>query len=104
MRDKDARPLDRTKLVMVPRLDAARAAFEALHPVQSIEPERMLLGVATLFATLCYRCQVEPQQLHEMGLKVLKQPFDGDTKTGATLEALRDFAGIRVMGQDVSVM
>lgn len=102
MRTRDNRPLDRTKLVMVKREKAAAAAQEALFPIQSVAPEVQLMGVALLFAVLCKRCGVEPQDLHDMALKVL-EPKPGDIRTNDSLEALRDYAGLRLMGQDVTI-
>lgn len=98
-----SRKLDRDKLSMVPRWDAARAAMTALDRLQDMTPEEVLLGTATLFAAMCRRCGIEPSAAHGMGMKVLEAPWEGDKQTDTTLQVLRDFAGVRLMGQEVSI-
>jgi hypothetical protein len=100
----NTRAIDKDKLSMVPRDKAAHSALMALHQLQDIEhPEHMLLGVATLFSAFCNRCGIDPSEVHAMGLSVIKARDDGDAPTGGAIQVLRDFAGIRLMGQDVSV-
>lgn len=101
-----SRPLNKDWLGMVHRNHAARAAHEALFPIQGEHPEIMVLGVATLFAAVASRCNLDPQELHHMGLKVLREPAQvgGDKRTNDVLQSLKDFAGVRIMGEhDVSV-
>lgn len=91
--------LQRDSLFAIPRLKAAEAAFEALHPVQNLRPEPMVAGVAVLFAALCHRVGLEPQEVHSLGLKILyaDDPF---SRTNDILQSLRDFAGIRIKGDE----
>ena len=96
------RPLNKDALSMVPRRRAADAAHEALFPVQSKPPEVMVAGVALLFATLAARCGLDPEELHALGRKLLRDPEEqlgGDRGTNSSLQSLRDFAGIRIMGE-----
>lgn len=100
---KADRPLDRDKINMVPRGTAATVAHEALFPIQERRPEQMLMGVATLFAAMCRRCRVDPQDMHVKGLRVLDAPEDGDRATDAQVQVLRDLIGAKVMGEEVTL-
>lgn len=104
---KPSRPLDKDALSMLPRKRAVTTAHEALFPIQNKMPEEMLGGVALLFATLCTRCRVDPEDMHRMGMKLLRDPTveGGDRGSNGLLESLKDFAGVRIMGErDVSIM
>lgn len=96
-------PLDKDRLSMVPRDKAANAAFLALHQLQSLDPEEMVLGAGVLFATLAMRCGLDPEQLHTMSRKVIFAPDEGDHITGGSLQVLRDFAGARILGKEVTI-
>lgn len=95
-------PLDRDKLSMVPRHQAADAAFLALDAIQEEQPEVMMMGAGVLFAALTQRTGLDPYALYQMGQKVLTDE-DFHRKTNASLQSLRDFAGLRIMGQEVSI-
>lgn len=98
------RPVDRDKLAMVPRDGATRVAHEALFPIQDWEsPEEQVMGVGVLFAALCLRCGIDPYDLHQMGMKVLTAPDEGDHVTGNSLQVLRDFIGARIMAKEVTI-
>lgn len=104
MRHDDVRPLDRDKLFMVPQLTAAAAAHEALFPLQALPPEDALAGIAVLFVAFTARCGVDPQDLHTFGARLLRDRNLAEDKVASnSLMALRDFAGLRFMGQDVSI-
>lgn len=97
------RPLDRDRLTMTPRGEAARVAHAALSEIQRERPELMVMGAAVLFATLCARCGIDPQELHTMARKVLTDQ-EGFRRDNDSLQSLRDFAGIRIMGErEVSI-
>ncbi len=96
-------PLNKDRLSMVPRHQAADAAQLALFGVQDERPEVMLLGVAVLFATLCSRCGLDPEEMHTMGRSVLFAREDFHAQTNNSLSALRSFAGLRVMGQQDTI-
>jgi hypothetical protein len=101
-----SRPLNKDRLMMFPRAWAARAAHEALFPIQDMQPEEMVAGVALLFAAVASRCQLDPSELHKMGMKMLRAPTQqgGDRGTNGLIQSLQDFAGIRIMGEpDVSI-
>lgn len=95
-------PLNRDRLHMVPRSLAVAAAHEALFPIQDKRPDVMVAGVAVLFAALAARCGVDPQELYVIGRRILRDPDEqlgGDKHNNASLQSLRDFAGIRIMGE-----
>jgi hypothetical protein len=94
--------IDRTRLLMLPRNAAADAANLALFQLQDKTPEEQVMGAAVLFATFCEALGLDPQETHAMGLRVLKAPSTDDHVAGHNLQALRDFASIRVGGRDTS--
>lgn len=96
-------PFSRDRFMMLPRQLGAEAAYEVLHPIQSLSPEQMVMGVAILFAAVCSRIGLEPHEAYCTGLKVLHAD-DPMSRTNATLQSLRDFAGLRIAGdQSVSI-
>jgi hypothetical protein len=98
------RPLSKDKLTMVPRDHAAAAAQTALFQLQDREsPEEIVLGVATLFAALCMRCELDPEALHTMGRRVIMEPSEGDAPTNGSIQVLKDWAGLKLMAQEVSI-
>lgn len=92
------RPLDRDRLAMVSRTEAAHAAHAALSALQDKSPELMMAGAELLFATLCKRCRLDPHDEYLRGLKLLT-PQPGFRKDNDSLQSLQDFAGIRIMGE-----
>lgn len=100
---RERQGLDKDKVAMVPRQEAARIALAALSPIQDERPEMIVLGAAVLFAAMCSRCGIDARDVHEMAKRVIKSPMFGDKATSATLEVLRDFAGARIMGEDVTI-
>lgn len=96
-------PFDRTRLSMVPRSEAADAAHLALFQLQDLpRTETMMLGVGVLFAAFCARTGMDPEELHRMASNVLRAKEEGDAPTSNSLQVLRDFAAIRVMGEQVT--
>lgn len=92
-------PLNRDRLAMVPRHQAADFAQLALFGVQHETPEVMLMGVSVLFATLCQRCGLDPEAMHTMGRRVLMAYEPNHKATNDSLTVLRDFAGVRILGE-----
>lgn len=98
------RPLSRDRLSMVPRDRAAAAAHVALFQLQDRDsPEEIVLGVAVLFSALCMRCGLDPEALHTMGRRVIMEQSEGDAPTNGSVQVLKDFAGLKLMGQEVSI-
>lgn len=97
--------LDRDKLSLTPRLHALNVAHEALFPIQDWDggPEEQTLGVGVLFAAVCLKTGLDPRDLHQMGLRVLLAPDEGDHVTGNSAQVLKDFLGARIMAQEVSI-
>lgn len=96
-----SRPLDRDRLSMVSRDVAVRDAHRCLDPVQNGTPEEMVAAVSLLFATVMNRVGIDPQQGHGLGLRLLKHQQHHE-KTNKSLQSLRDFAGLRIAGQEVT--
>lgn len=101
-RHHDVRPLDRTKLAMVSRIDAADAAHGALFPIQDEPPELVIAGIAVLFATLVQRCGLDPEDTFRLGDRIVRER-EAEDRTNESLQSLRDFAGLRLLGQEVTV-
>ena len=101
---KADRAIDTDKLAMVSRYDAGRIANGALFPIQQTEnPEELVLGIATLFAAVTLRANLPASTLYEMGKRVLNAPFDGDAPTDNGLQTLKDWVGLKVMAQEVTI-
>lgn len=97
-------PLDRDKLYMVSRFNAARVAQAALFPIQQQEsPEELVMGVGVLFAAVCLRAGIDPSDLFEAGKRVLTVPFDGDKMGSDSLQSLKDFVGLRILAKEVTI-
>lgn len=102
---KGRRPLDRDKLSLTPRLHALNVAHEALFPIQDWDggPEEQTLGVGVLFAAVCTKTGIDPEDLYRMGMRVLLAKDEGDHVTGNSAQVLKDFLGARLMAQEVSI-
>lgn len=87
------KPLNRDQLMSTPRKAVAESALEALNQVQSRPANEQLLGIATVFAAYCHRFMVDPEEMHSVGMKVLRAEAH-DFKTNLQIDVLRDFAGI----------
>jgi hypothetical protein len=94
-------PLDRDKLYMHPRDQAVKDAHAALRPLNALPPEAMVAALAVLYAAVCERTLLDPQAVHLMGLRMLKHQEHHD-KANKALQSLRDFAGMRIVGQEVT--
>jgi hypothetical protein len=93
----DVKPFSKDKLMLVSRDKAASQAFAILDRLQFETPEVMMAATSLLFATWCQRLGMHPFEMHQLGLKMLK-PEAFHLKGNAHLETLRDFAGIRMLG------
>lgn len=91
------RPFSKDTLVMVPRDEAAKCAFALLDKVQGESPEVAMAGCVMLFAMWCKRLGQDPFEMHALGKKMLA-PEDFHQKGNIHVEVLRDFAGMRMMG------
>lgn len=93
-----SRPLDRDRLSMVPRELAVMAAHKSLAEMKTDHPEVTMAGIALLFATLIMRTGLDAQNMHQMGLRLLRD-VPGYRKDNMALQSLQDYAGIRIMGE-----
>jgi hypothetical protein len=93
---------NRDAFFMVPRSVAIDECLEALFPIQDDRPEVVVMGIAVLFATVCSRVGIDPSEAHAAGLKVLTdQDYNSDNDR---LQALRDYAGLCIKGDEVTVL
>jgi hypothetical protein len=77
-------------------------AHTALYTMQDERPEEIVVGAAMLFAALAQRTGLDPEEMYRQGIRMLR-PEPGDQRTNEQLEALRDFAGLRIMGENVTI-
>lgn len=98
-----SRPFDKDRLMMTTREAAAQSAMAGLNALQDMPPERVLMGAAVMFATMCARCRLDPQEMHRVAMRIITAPEDGDRPTDGNIQVLRDWAGVRLMAQDVSL-
>lgn len=89
--------------MMLPRDTAVVAAHNALRPVSTMEPEEMVAGVSVLFAAVCNRVGLDPEDMHKLGMKMMTTPQPHHDKGNKLLQSLRDFAGLRIAGQEVGI-
>lgn len=97
-------PFEKWRLQHLSRNKSADAAHLALYQLQDKSPEEMVMGAAVLFTTLAMKVGMDPQELHTIAMRVLSAPDEGDFRTGNSLQALRDFASIRVAGKDTNIV
>lgn len=96
-----SRPFSEDRMKMLPLHTVADAALLVLHPMQEMSPEEQVAGAAVLFATVCKRVGVSGQGMWDFAERVLNAPIKAETRQGQnTLMALRDFAGLRIAGDD----
>jgi hypothetical protein len=89
--------LDRDKLMMLSTDTAASKALLVLDHMHTMKPHEALAAVAVVFATFAERTAMDPEELYQFGMKVLKQgnrPFHRNTN--AVLDALADFAKFKL--------
>lgn len=91
------KPFNRDHLNLVSRDAAMKAAMAQLDAVQNEEPEVALAGAAIMFAAFVRRLGLSPQDTYELGKRILT-PEQYHQKANIVGEVLRDFAGIRMMG------
>lgn len=93
--------IDRDRLHMVSRDDAATVAHALLNGARNDRGEHLSAGTAVLFAVMVERTQMDPQELYRLGRRILHEPSPHHRKGNAQLEALRDFAGLRVRNEAI---
>lgn len=95
-----SRPFDRDRLNLLPGTSIARAAFEALHPLQNLTPEEQVAGTALLFAVHCKRLGLTGQGMWDFAERVLNAPDQPENReANLSVQALKDFVSVRVAGQ-----
>lgn len=98
---RGVRPFNKDRLMLVARDDAAKCGMALLDKVQQEAPEIAMAGTVVLFAMWCRRLKMDPHEMHSLGVKLL-EPQQFHHKGNILMDVLRDFAGIRMMG-DASV-
>lgn len=92
-------PFSRDRLSLVSRDAAAEAAFRALTKNQEQRPEVQVAAVAVLFAAWCSRLGIDPHDLWGIGRRMVT-PEEFHRKGNIHMETIRDFAGIRLAGDE----
>lgn len=87
--------IDEDQLNSTSRDEAARVAFLALNAIQEERPHKQVVAVALLFAAYCERLNLSAREMHDKAERVLRSE-DFHHKANCQIEALRDFAGIRL--------
>ncbi|NKW09116.1 hypothetical protein HGG76_02405 [Ochrobactrum tritici] len=93
--------VDPTQLHMVSRDRVANVAHALLNGANHERAPEILAGVAVLFAVMAERSAVDPEELYHLGRRILFAPAPHHHKPNVQMEALRDFAGLRVRNQSV---
>jgi hypothetical protein len=96
------RPLNRDRLMLVPRDTAMKGALSLLDRIQDEAPETAMAAAAVLFAAFCKRCRIDAQEAHRLALRMLTpEPFH--QKANIQSEVVEDFAGLRMAGQAINL-
>jgi hypothetical protein len=88
--------IDTTQLHMVSRDKVASVAHAMLNGANRERPADLAAGAAILFAVLAERVGMDAYEFYRLGRKILTEPSPHHTKPNVQMEALRDFAGLRV--------
>lgn len=88
--------INRDALFMVPRGEVASVAHEALFPINHLKGEKLAAGVALLFAAVASRIGMDPEELYRLGRRILTEPYPHHRHSTSQLDALQDFAGLRI--------
>lgn len=88
--------LDEDRLSLLPRETIATDAFTLLSTLRNHRGEELVAATAVLFAAVAERYGKSPHDLYQMGVKVLglNEPFHD--KTNQQIEAMRDYALLRI--------
>lgn len=93
--------LDPTQLRMVSRDRVASVVHALLHGANHERPPELTAGVAVLFAAVAERSAMDPEELYRLGRRILHAHDPHHDKPNIQLEALRDFAGLRVRNEPI---
>lgn len=93
--------LDTTQLHMVSRDRVASVAHALLHGANHERPPELTAGVAVLFAVMAERNAMSPEELFHLGRRILHANDRHHDKPNIQMEALRDFAGLRVRNEPI---
>lgn len=95
---------EHSRMAMLPRGKVASAAHLALFQLQDLPSEEQVLGAALLSLALSRHLRLDPHEVLEMANNVLiARAAKDDPVANNDLEALRDYAGVRLAGRDTSV-
>lgn len=93
--------LDTTQLQMVSRDRVAAVAHALLHGANHERPPELTAGAAVLFAAMAERVGMDPEELYHLGRRILFAADRHHDKPNVQMEALRDFAGLRVRNEPI---
>lgn len=88
--------LDPDALTSLPRDRVAALTQAILNPISSHKGHELMAATAVLFAVMVERYGGRPEGLYEYGRRVLGSDEPFHKKGNDQLEALRDFAAMRV--------
>ncbi|MCC5780562.1 hypothetical protein H7H48_15985 [Nitratireductor sp. B36] len=88
--------IDRTQLHMVSRDRVAHVAHALLNGANHEKGELLAAGTAVLFAVMSERTGMNAEELYRLGHRILHADTPHHVKSNVQMEALRDFAGLRV--------
>jgi len=96
--DYQQRPFNKDRLMLLNRDRAMNMAMAILDRTQQeTDPEVAFAGQAIMFAAWCKRLNMDPHEAHTIALKMLA-PEQFRQKGNIIGEVIRDFAGIRLVG------
>ncbi len=93
--------VERTAIGQVKRDQVAYTAHALLNGARNERGDLLIAAAALLFAAMVERCELEPEELFRMGHKMLHASDPHHFKTNASLESLRDFAGLRARSNPI---
>lgn len=88
--------IDATQLHMVSRDEVASTAHALLAGGNKEKGPLLAASTAVLFAVMAERCGMDAHDLYLLGRKILFDPAPHHFKPNVQMEALRDFAGMRL--------
>jgi len=88
--------IDHDFLNLLPRDQIARDTSNLLDALKNERGERLVAACAVAFAIVIERYSGSPEGLYEYGKRVLRAEQEFHKKGNDELEALRDFASLRI--------
>jgi hypothetical protein len=87
--------IDMDQLYSTSRDKAAFVVFSALDAIQEQRSHVQVVAVSLLFCAFCERLGLSARDMHSMAERILREE-DFHHKANSQLQALREFAGLRL--------